>query len=248
MDLRMTEGFLGTGASMLADITLLAYLLLIIPAMVAGYVFARRKMFVPQHKITMTGIVIFNWVLILWLMVFSYRDGVAPGVPQALGDVRVWLPTVHLGIGALAQLTATYLALRMWLEDVLPDALKVTNIKVWMRFTLAGWLIAALLGIGIYATWYVVPSVTASGEIPAPEATEEAGIAPPAATEEADAGDVVEEPAATEEVEAVATEEAVEEPAATEEAAADAPADVVEEPEATEEAIAEPETTEEAGG
>jgi uncharacterized membrane protein YozB (DUF420 family) len=251
VDLRMMEGFLGTGASMLADLTLLAYVLLIVPGMIAGFVFARRRMFEPQHKYTMTGIVIFNWVLILWLMVFSYRDGVAPGVPDALGDVRVWLPTVHLGIGALAQLMATYLVLRMWFENVLPPALMVKNIKLYMRMTLAGWLIAALLGIGIYATWYVVPTV-AGGEVPPPASTEE--VAPPETTEEAAAQpEATDEPAAVE-----STEEAVSEPEVTEEAEAQSDATdepVVEEtteeavapPETTEEAIAEPEVTEEAG-
>jgi uncharacterized membrane protein YozB (DUF420 family) len=234
MDLRTMQGFLGTGASLLADITLIAYILLILPAMVAGYIFARRRMFEPQHKITMTGIVLLNWVLILWLMVFSYRDGVAPGVPAALGDVRVWLPTLHLGIGALAQLMGTYLVLRMWFEKVLPPALMVKNIKIYMRFTLAGWLLAALMGIGIYATWYVVPSIASGGgEIPPPAATDDT-IPNPEGTEEA-----IAEPEATEEavVEPEATEEAIAEPEATEE--------VIAEPEATEEVIAEPETTEE---
>jgi uncharacterized membrane protein YozB (DUF420 family) len=204
MDLRATEGFLGTGASLLADITLIAYILLILPAMVAGYIFARRRMFEPQHKITMSGIVIFNWVLILWLMVFSYRDGVAPGIPSALGDVQVWLPTVHLGIGAVAQILGTYLALRMWFESVLPPALMVRNIKIYMRFTLAGWFIAALLGMGIYATWYVVPTVAGGN----------GDIAPPASTDEA-----VPNPEGTDEVIAVpdATEEAIAAPETTEE-------------------------------
>lgn len=195
MDLRMTEGFLGTGASLLSDLTLLAYVLLIVPAMLVGFVFARRRMFVPHHKFTMTGIVIFNWVLILWLMVFSYRDGVLPGVPAALGDVRVWLPTLHLVVGGLAQLLATYLVLRMWLERVLPPALMVKNIKLYMRVALSGWLIAALLGVSIYVVWYVPLGATAPDDIPAPVATEEAApLTAPVATEEA-----IEEPATTQE-------------------------------------------------
>ena len=47
MDPRLQPGLLGTGASLLADLTLLAYLLLIVPGMLAGFVFARRKHFEP---------------------------------------------------------------------------------------------------------------------------------------------------------------------------------------------------------
>lgn len=242
MDLRTAEGILGTGAGLLSDITLLAYIFLIVPSMLVGYVFARRKMFIPHHKLMMTGIVIFNWVLILGLMVTSYSDGVAPAVPDGLNDVRVWLPTLHLVIGAAAQLMATYLVLRMWLENVLPSALMVKNIKIYMRFTLAGWLITAMLGIFIYLTWYTDTIAIAGDDVPPPVSTEEA-LAPstteeagdPITTEEAtdDAEATPDDPDATEEVES-----APDDPDATEEAES-----TPEDPDATEETEDEAETT-----
>ncbi len=154
MDLRAEPGFLNTGASLLADITLLAYIFLIIPAMLVGFVFARRKMFEPYHKFVMTGITLFNWVLIFFIMAVSYGDSVAPNVPDELSDRNYLIPTIHLLTGGLAQLLATYLVIRMWFEKQLPDWFKVKNIKLFMRTTLALWLITALLGIGIYFTWY----------------------------------------------------------------------------------------------
>ena len=74
------QGFLGTGASLLADVTLLAYLLLIIPAMIVGFVFARRGMHRPHHKWTMTAITIVNWILIIFLMLAAYRFDVAGNI------------------------------------------------------------------------------------------------------------------------------------------------------------------------
>lgn len=155
---RGAAGFLGTNADLVADITLLAYILLIIPGMLAGWFFARRKMYEPAHKYTMTLIMMINWVLIIFIMGVSYSRGVAPSMPAGIPQPVNLFPTIHLITGAIAQLMATYLVLRMWFEDVLPAALKVKRIKRYMRFTLAMWLTTALLGIVIYLFWYVLPS------------------------------------------------------------------------------------------
>lgn len=151
-------GFLGTGASLASDISLLSYILLIVPSMLVGFVFARRKLFEPHHKLTMTTIVIVNWFIIFWLMANSYRDGVLPYLNAAnLGEPSIILPTIHLITGAIAQLLGTYLVIRMWFEKVLPKWVMVKKIKIYMRFTLALWLLTATLGITIYLTWYVRP-------------------------------------------------------------------------------------------
>lgn len=179
MDPRLQSGFLGTGASLMADLALLAYILLIVPAMVAGFIFARRRMYEPHHKLTMTTITLVNWALILYLMVNSYGQGVAPDVPARLGDLPVLSPSVHLLFGAAAQLLASVLVLRMWLENVLPQALLFKNIKRYMRAALALWLITAVLGIFTYLVWYVLPAPAADAV--APPATQE--VAPAAVPE-----------------------------------------------------------------
>lgn len=210
MDFRLQPGFLGTGASLLADLTLMAYVLLLVPAMLVGYFFARRKWFVPHHKLTMTGIVLFNWVLILVLMQVSYREGVLPNLAANLAAPFYLLPTLHLITGAAAQFTGTYLVIRMWFENQLPTWFKVKNIKRYMRFTLAGWLVTAALGVAIYLVWYL-PSGPVAAAIPAavtPEpdaiATQEAATA----TSEPEAVVTPETAAATPEPEAVVTPEA----------------------------------------
>jgi uncharacterized membrane protein YozB (DUF420 family) len=176
-------GFLGSSASAASDLSLLAYIVFIIPLMLIGFMLARRKMFEPHHRLVMTFITLFNWVVILYLMLTSYREGVLPNLPQNLTDPRVALPTIHLVTGALGQLTATYLVIRMWFEKVLPSFLKVRRIKRYMRFTLSMWLVTALLGILIYITWYtsVLPATNslpggvipnATQDVPAPAVTE----------------------------------------------------------------------------
>ncbi len=168
---RDQPGFLGTGATLLADLTLLAYILLLVPLMLVGFIFARRKKFEPYHKYVMTSIMLLNWVLIAFVMMVSFRAGVAPNIPQGLPQPVFLLPLLHLISGALAQLLATYLVLRMWFEDVLPGFLKVKRIKRYMRFTLFLWVLTALLGVSIYLVWYVLPSGAAN--VPDPAATPE---------------------------------------------------------------------------
>lgn len=168
-------GFLGTGASMMSDIVLVCYLFLMLPGMLLGFFFARRKMYEPHHKLTMTGVVIFNWVFIIALMFSSYREGVLPYLNgDGLRDVRVVLGLVHAITGGIAQLLATYLVIRMWFEKVLPSWIMVKRIKRYMRFTLAMWIITVLLGALIYVTWYVGKPATDPNAI-APAATLEPG-------------------------------------------------------------------------
>jgi uncharacterized membrane protein YozB (DUF420 family) len=206
-------GFLGTGASLSRDITLLIYILLLAPAMIIGFIFARRKMFAPYHKFTMTGITIFNWILIIIIMAVSYSRYVAPSLPGYLSDVRGAVATLHLLTGLIAQLLATYLVIMMWtertpLEKAVPFRFK--NIKRPMRLTLALWLTTVVLGIGIYLTWYVAAP---GGDTGTPIATEEAPnaisteAADPAATEQVSGGSNDTYPASTEAADPASTEE-----------------------------------------
>ncbi|HEX2622570.1 MAG TPA: hypothetical protein VHL11_20560 [Phototrophicaceae bacterium] len=159
-------GILGTGASLASDISVLAYILLIVPSMLIGFFFARRKMFEPYHKMTMTTIVFINWIIIFFLMAVSYREGVLPAIRYAPTDPRIALPTIHLVTGLTAQLLGTYLVARMWLEKILPKWIMVRRIKRYMRFTLALWLFTASLGIIIYAIFYIRPVRAGDGLAP----------------------------------------------------------------------------------
>lgn len=215
------QGFLGTGASLLADITLLAYLLLIVPGMLIGFVFARRKMFRPYHKYTMTTIMIVNWLLIIFLMLAAFTFDVSGNIAQQPGNARYLMPVIHGILGLSAQLLGSYVVFRMFREDAQKSAAKkrgekdlsryyFNRAKTFMRVTLALWLLTALLGIGNYVVRYEVlpafnlgsaPAAPVETQEPEPEVTQtpepvttsEPSSPPPAATSEPEA------PAATEE-------------------------------------------------
>jgi uncharacterized membrane protein YozB (DUF420 family) len=171
---RTQEGILGTSASLMADLTILAYLLLLIPMMLAGFVFARNKQFVPHHQVVMTTIIIANWGLIAFIMANSLRGTLDAEVSDT--TAYRFLPLLHAAFGVSAQILGTYLVVRMWFEDELPAWAKLQKIKPAMRLTLAGWLIAASLGIITYITWYDPFSSAETDVTPAttPEATEPA--------------------------------------------------------------------------
>jgi len=106
-----------------------------------------------------------------------------------------------------AQGLATYLVIRMWLENVLPAFLLVKNIKRTMRLTLSLWLVTAALGVFTYIVWYVapvnaLPTGPADPGINAPAATEEVQPATlgPVVTEEPDAAPDLPSPEATAEL------------------------------------------------
>ncbi|MFN8451156.1 MAG: hypothetical protein U0521_21895 [Anaerolineae bacterium] len=186
------QGFLGTGASLLADVTLVAYLLLIIPAMIAGLLFARRGKHRPHHKWTMTTIMLVNWILIVFLMVVAYRFDIANHIAAQPNNTRYLLPAVHALFGIPAQLLATFVIVRMFVEDYQVGRAKRRGEKdtsrYWfrrakpvMRLTLALWLVTAALGVFSYLTRYnVIPAYAFSARVIAPLATEE--VLPPAET------------------------------------------------------------------
>ena len=204
------DDILGTSATNVSDLTLLAYVFLLLPGMIIGFFFARRKMFVPSHKFTMTGVTLVNWALIVFVMVVSYSKYIAPYVPENFSDIRAIIATIHLLSGALAQGLATYLVILMWtertrFEGVLPQALRIRRIKGPMRLTLALWITTVVLGLGIYFTWYVGEDEDPSALV-APGATEQAE---PAVTPDvnADLGDAT-PPAVTEDASVATTEDA----------------------------------------
>jgi len=137
-----------------SDLVLLAYIVFLVPLMLVGFGYARRKKFEPHHKLVMTSVTIINWVLILFIMAVTYLRDVAPQLSDHLNSSLVIIPSIHLIVGGIAQLLATYLVVRMWFEKQLPSWIKVKKIKPYMRVTLVLWLLTAVLGLTTWAAFY----------------------------------------------------------------------------------------------
>lgn len=189
-------GFLGTGASLLADLTLILYILLIAPAMLIGFWLARRGRHRPAHRNLMIAVTAINWVLIIFLMLVAYRFDVVGNFPNQPTALRYLLPVLHALLGLPAQLLATYIVIRMLIEDVRVAQGKrrgepITQLRrYWfkqakpaMQITLGLWLATTALGVITYLVRYEVLPAGADGQAGEPVATQE--VQAPVSTQEA---------------------------------------------------------------
>lgn len=148
----LNEGFLGTAAPRYADLTLLVEIGMGL-ALLGGAVLARRKRF-RIHACCQSAVVLLNLAVILLLMVPSFRTHVSPKIPAKLNKAYYSVATVHATLGGIAEIAAVYILLSAGTK-ILPQQLRLTNYKRWMRSVLAVWWVVLLLGVGTYIRWYV---------------------------------------------------------------------------------------------
>lgn len=79
-------------------------------------------------------------------------DMAAPEIPRNLHRPYYWVPTLHAGLGTLAQLLGLFI---IWQAGtgLVPAALRFENYKLWMRTELVLWWMVILFGIVTYWVW-----------------------------------------------------------------------------------------------
>lgn len=145
--LKSTPGFLGTNASLLADINLVVHILFYI--MLCLGVTAQLNGKYKWHDRLQIPVVVLNLFFIAFVMIPSFMN-IAPDVPANLGQTFFLVPTLHGILGALAQGVAIYCLLAGL--KILPRKIGVLRYWMWLAFVL--WTIVTLLGIFIYIIWY----------------------------------------------------------------------------------------------
>jgi uncharacterized membrane protein YozB (DUF420 family) len=148
----VNEGFLGTVAPLYAELTLLLEFAMAV-GLGIGALLARLKRFRP-HAWCQSVIVLLNLAVILLTMIPSFRVHVYPKIPQRLGKAYYALATTHAALGTVTEVAGLYILLAAGTE-VLPQKVRITNYKVWMRMVLALWWLVLLLGLATYGRWYV---------------------------------------------------------------------------------------------
>ena len=145
-------GFLGTSANWAADVTLLASALVVL-LLTIGVVLAVRGQY-RAHRWFQTSAATINAILVLWLMVLPFRDFVAPASnPAGLPLSAIATTRIHAAVGTAALLFGLYVTLAA--NKVLPKALRFNNYKAFMRVAYALYLLASLIGLFVYITWFV---------------------------------------------------------------------------------------------
>ena len=147
------QGFLGAGAPLSADITLVIEIAMG-AALLLGMLLARRQRY-RAHAWCQSAVVLLNLIVIAQLMVPSFRSQIAPKIPARLAQSYYMVATIHATMGCIAELLAGYIILAAGTR-ILPERLRFVRYKLWMRTALVIWWVTLLLGLTTYARWYVV--------------------------------------------------------------------------------------------
>jgi uncharacterized membrane protein YozB (DUF420 family) len=118
-----------------------------------GACLARKRRF-RQHAWCQSAIVLLNLAVVAMMMIPSFRVHVLPKVPAKLGKAYYALATTHGAFGAVTELAGLYILVSAG-TSVLPEKLRITRYKVWMRSVLVLWWVVLLLGMATYTRWYV---------------------------------------------------------------------------------------------
>jgi hypothetical protein len=151
-ELLHSPGFLGTGANFAADITLILSLL-VATILTVGVVLAVRHQYEAHRWFQTTGVLL-NAVLVLWMMVLPFRDFVAPPAESSVLPLSAVVTTrIHGLVGATALFFGVFVMLRG--NKLVPKMLRFSNYKAYMRTAYILYMVATLIGVFVYITWFV---------------------------------------------------------------------------------------------
>jgi len=148
----LSGGLLGTAAPLTADVVLLLETTMGV-ALLFGAWLARTRRF-RQHAWCQSAIVLLNLAVIAIAMTPSFRLQVFPRIPAKLSKPYYALASVHAGLGTAAELAALYLLIAAGTR-LLPEKLRITRYKPWMRGVLLLWWLVLALGFATYFRWYL---------------------------------------------------------------------------------------------
>lgn len=140
------NGFLGTSASFLSDLSLVLTILFGIVA-IGGAVQARRKKF-PKHCPKMAAAALMNWIPVVFVMIPVWIE--LFNNDQIFSETSSLTPFLHGFLGGTTQILMTYTVARMyWIKQLPPKQPK------WlMRTTLVLWLLTIVGGTLVYFIKY----------------------------------------------------------------------------------------------
>ena len=148
----MNEGFLGTAAPRYADLVLLLEIGMGL-GLLAGALLARMRRF-QAHALCQSVIVLLNFVVIVLVMIPSFRSDLSPRIPLKLGKAYYALATAHGAMGSIVECLALYILVAAG-TNLLPNKLRIKRYKLWMRTVLMAWWVVLFFGLATYARWYI---------------------------------------------------------------------------------------------
>ena len=147
------KGFLGTQAPFPADLNLVMQALMGL-ALLAGAVLARKRRY-RAHAACQTAVMLLNLVPIVLVMWPSFHARLLPVRAKRFRHLYYAVGMAHGLGGMFAELLGLYILLVAG-TDLLPQRLRFSHWKLWMRAELALWWSVVMLGFWTYSAWYVV--------------------------------------------------------------------------------------------
>jgi plastocyanin/uncharacterized membrane protein YozB (DUF420 family) len=143
-------GFLGTGATFGADLTLIIQVIFFIVLCTGIFMQLRRNY--HWHDRLQTPVVVLNLFFIIFIMVVSFRESqIASTLPRRPGDPFYLAAGLHAVLGTVTEGLAIYCLLAGF--KILPR--KIGTLKHIMRATFVLWTITLFFGVATYYIWYV---------------------------------------------------------------------------------------------
>jgi len=144
-------GFLGTNATFRPDLTLV---LILVTAMLftIGWQLAVRKRY-TAHRWVQTLAASLNAIVVLSTMISSFLIFILPGIPGKLLEGSYGVTTVHALVGMVGLMLGVFVVLRG--NELVPQSLRFTNYKLYMRIAYALYMVSTLIGVAVYLDVYV---------------------------------------------------------------------------------------------
>lgn len=154
-------GFLGTGATFGADLTLIVQIIFFV-ALCIGIVAQLQRRY-KWHDRIQAPVVVLNLFFIIFIMAVSFMEArVLSTLPRRPNDPYYLTAALHGTLGTLAEGLAIYCLLAGF--KILPR--RIGRLKYFMRATFILWALTLALGIGTYYVWYLrTPEVVALADI-----------------------------------------------------------------------------------
>ena len=143
--------FFASDAPLTSDLVLV-FEIAIGAALIVGMFLVRRG-HVRAHMYLQSSMILVNIPIVLVWMIPPYLAYVLPGVPQELGQVAYWVPTLMLAAGGVAEALGVYIIL-VAATALLPERFRFRNYKLVMRSELALWWVVLLTGISSYYVFF----------------------------------------------------------------------------------------------
>jgi hypothetical protein len=145
------SGFLGTHASLRADLSLVLIIMTAVLFTIGWRLAVGRKY--GAHQTIQNLAVGLNALVVLLTMLGIFIRNYLPAIPGGLNNRLIALITIHAVAGTLGLLYGVYVTLAA--DKILPVKLRYKKFKPVMRISYALYLLLTLSGTGLYLSLYV---------------------------------------------------------------------------------------------